>query len=76
MVNHFERVSKTDGFLEIPSSVLVEILKSNDVVVSKEEAIFLSLVRWLSYDVTARQQQLSLLLPHVRWPLMPAYVMC
>jgi hypothetical protein len=62
MVAHFERVSHTDGFLELPAAFLLDVLQSNAIVVDKEENTFRSLMRWLEHDPSARASSLPLLL--------------
>ena len=65
LVAHFERVSHTDGFLELPATFLLDVLQSNAIVVDKEENTFRSLMRWLEHDPITRAPSLPLLLVRV-----------
>lgn len=65
LVAHFERVSHTDGFLELQATFLLDVLQSNAIVVDKEENTFRTLMRWLEHDPIARAPSLPLLLVRV-----------
>eukprot|EP01046_Picozoa_sp_COSAG06_P039125 COSAG06_NODE_4586_length_4125_cov_1.861401_2_plen_513_part_00 len=72
-VDHFAECSIEPSFQELPCEAVMEVIGSNDLPV--EESSVLAAVRaWFDHDVAGRQESLALLLPLVRWPLLPVAV--
>jgi hypothetical protein len=73
MVEHFAQCSVQPSFLELPCEAVAEVIGSGDL--AEEEAVVLAAVRaWFDHDAAARAGSLELLLPLVRWPLLPVEV--
>jgi hypothetical protein len=70
VVEHFAECSAEPSFLELPCEAVVEVIGSDDLAV--EEAAVLAAVRaWFDHDGAGRAGSLKVLLPLVRWPLLP-----
>ena len=46
----FESLSNTEGFYQLNSEQINEIINSEDLVVETEESVFEALLRWVEYD--------------------------
>ncbi|XP_077290749.1 ectoderm-neural cortex protein 1-like [Arctopsyche grandis] len=68
--DNYKTLYKTPGFLSLPDSVLDEILKSDKLRVSAEEA-FDSVKLWVDYDGTNRRSELVQLLGSMKLTLLP-----
>eukprot|EP01046_Picozoa_sp_COSAG06_P043259 COSAG06_NODE_5643_length_3344_cov_5.052080_1_plen_507_part_00 len=70
VVGHFDKCSVEASFLELPCEAVAEVIGSDDLAV--EEAVVVSAVRaWFDHDASGRAGSLKVLLPLVRWPLLP-----
>ncbi|XP_077289869.1 kelch-like protein 25 [Arctopsyche grandis] len=69
-VDNFNTLYKTQDFLSVPVSDLVEILKSDDINVHSEEDVFNAVKLWVNFDLTNRQSELEDLLRIVKLPLL------
>ncbi|XP_077294579.1 kelch-like protein 7 isoform X2 [Arctopsyche grandis] len=67
---NFETLHKTQGFLNLPLFNLMEILKSNDLIVSSEESVFNAVKLWVNHDDANRKSDLALLMRSVRLSLL------
>ena len=65
---HFSDVCASHSFLTVPSSVLVSLLKCDDLCVQTEEEILDYLLKWYEFDVSDRKEQIVTLLPFVKLP--------
>jgi hypothetical protein len=73
VVDHFADCSAEPSFLELPCEAVAEVIGSDDLAV--EEAAVLAAVRaWFDHDAAGRVGSLKVLLPLVRWPLLPVVV--
>jgi hypothetical protein len=73
MVEHFAECCVEASFLELPSEAVAEVIGSDDLPV--EEAAVVTVVRaWFDHDASARAESLAVLMPQVRWPLLPVNV--
>jgi len=73
VVEHFGDCSAEPPFLELCGEAVAEVIGSDDLAV--EEATVLGAVRaWFDHDVVGRQGSLPVLLPLIRWPLLPLAV--
>jgi hypothetical protein len=70
VVGHFAECCVEPSFLELPCEAVAEVIGSDDLPVV--EAGVVSAVRaWFDHDAASRLGSLALLLPLVRWPLLP-----
>ena len=67
-IDCFEEVSSTKGFLNIDEENLGIMIESNRLVVSKEEIVLESLVRWM--EAESSRLHVRELLGEIRYPLM------
>jgi hypothetical protein len=69
-VDHFDECSIQPSFLELSCEAVAEVIRSDDLPV--EEAAVVSAVRaWFDHDAAGRAWALKMLVPLVRWPLLP-----
>jgi hypothetical protein len=70
VVDHFDECSAEPSFLELSCEAVAEVTGSDDLAV--EEAVVLAAVRaWFDHDGAGRAGLLKMLVPLVRWPLLP-----
>ncbi len=70
----FEMFACTKFFMSVPEAVLAEILASNELQASCEEAVFLAVAKWMKQDQVGKLRGESLL-SCVRFPQMsPAFL--
>jgi hypothetical protein len=73
VVDNFADCSVEASFLELSSEAVAEVIGSDDLAV--EEAAVVAAVRaWFDHDAAGRAGSLKVLLPRVRWPLLPVDV--
>ncbi|XP_077293724.1 kelch-like protein 25 isoform X2 [Arctopsyche grandis] len=68
-LDNFETLHKTQDFLNLPASIVIEILKSDDLLVSTEEDVFNSVKLWVNHDDANRKNELTQLMGSVRLSL-------
>ncbi|XP_077298933.1 kelch-like protein diablo isoform X2 [Arctopsyche grandis] len=68
-LENFETLHKTQDFLNLPASNVIEILKSNYMNVPSEESVFNAVKLWVIYDNTNRRKELAQLMRSVRLSL-------
>lgn len=56
--HYFCKVSKSDEFLGLSTTELLDIVRSDELNVSSEEAIFEAAMRWIKHDEISRRQLL------------------
>lgn len=67
---NFSAVSSSRGWLKyLPFNVLIDIIRSDDILVVTERTVFEAVVNWLSADFDKRQSHLSEVLGFVRFRL-------
>ncbi|XP_077289476.1 kelch-like protein 25 isoform X2 [Arctopsyche grandis] len=69
-LENFETLHKTQGFLNLPLFNLMEILKSNDLLVHSEESVFNAVKLWVNHDDANRKSDLAQLMRFVRLSLL------
>ncbi|XP_077294779.1 kelch-like protein 7 [Arctopsyche grandis] len=69
------QLHKTQDFLNLPTSTVIEILKSDDLIVPSEENIFNSVKLWVNYDDENRKSDLVQLMSSVRLSLLSTEVL-
>ncbi|XP_077289680.1 kelch-like protein 41b [Arctopsyche grandis] len=67
---NFETLHKTQGFLNLPLFNVMEILKSNDLLVRSEESVFNAVKLWVNHDDANRKSDLAQLMRSVRLSLL------
>lgn len=72
VLKHFQEIIESDEFTSIPEAKLVEILASDDLVVDKEETIFMAALKWLKAQERV-PKSFDQVLKHVRLPLLTPY---
>ncbi|XP_077289488.1 kelch-like protein 23 [Arctopsyche grandis] len=70
-LENFETLHKTQGFLNLPLFNVMEILKSNDLLVPSEESVFNAVKLWVNHDDANRTSDLAQLMRFVRLFLLP-----
>ncbi|XP_077290268.1 kelch-like protein 23 [Arctopsyche grandis] len=70
-VENFNTLCKITDFLNLPVSIVSEILKSNELNVASEEDVFKSLKLWVNFDDENRRSELLNLMSSVRLTLIP-----
>ncbi|XP_077298388.1 kelch-like protein 41b isoform X2 [Arctopsyche grandis] len=69
-LENFETLHKTQGFLKLPVSNVIEILKSNYLNVPSEESVFNAVKLWVNHDNANRKSNLAQLMRSVRLSLL------
>ncbi|XP_077300626.1 kelch-like protein 25 [Arctopsyche grandis] len=69
-LENFETLHKTQDFLNLPVSTVMEILNSDDLIVPSEEDVFNSVKSWINYDDASRKNDLAQLMNSVRLSLL------
>ncbi|XP_077301923.1 kelch-like protein 25 [Arctopsyche grandis] len=70
-MENFETLHKTQDFLNLPASNVIEILKWDDLLVSSEESVFNAVKLWVNHDDANRKKDLAQLMRSVRLSLLP-----
>lgn len=70
LFNNFSVISKTESFLELPASIMVQILQSDNILDCDELLLFDVVVRWVEFQPTERSMHGTNLLQCIRFPLM------
>ncbi|XP_077283283.1 kelch-like protein 20 [Arctopsyche grandis] len=70
-MENFETLHKTQDFLNLPASNVIEILKWDDLFVRSEESVFNAVTLWVNHDDANRKNDLAQLLTSVRLSLLP-----
>ncbi|XP_054163142.1 kelch-like protein 18 [Oppia nitens] len=72
---HFKEVSKSDEFLGLDLSEIIDIISKDELNVGGEEDVFNSVMCWVKKDYNTRAPHLPNLLTNVRLPLLsPEFV--
>ena len=71
IIRKFTEVVKHDEFLELPHTVLAELLANDHLHVESERQVFSAFLRWVNHDLESRAQHAYHLLDHVRVSLLP-----
>ncbi|UJR34957.1 hypothetical protein I4U23_027735 [Adineta vaga] len=69
---HFLNVKESEEFLLLPVNQLIDIISNDELNISSEEDVYLTVMKWISYDTEQRKQYLSKIFEHIRFPLMSA----
>ncbi|XP_055836563.1 kelch-like protein 2 [Episyrphus balteatus] len=72
---HFEKVSKMEEFLNLSEDQVVMMISNEELCVTSEKNVFLSLIKWIEHDKQNREQFTFKLLSHVHyWSLSPDFI--
>ncbi|XP_067898035.1 kelch-like protein 24a isoform X2 [Heterodontus francisci] len=66
----FSEVTMHEEFLGLEKDELIDYVSSDDLVISKEETVYESVMRWVYHDIDRRRPMLKEMLTHVRLPLL------
>ncbi|KAK4874728.1 hypothetical protein RN001_014088 [Aquatica leii] len=67
---HFPEVIECEEFLTLTNQQVSKLISSDRLTVPSEEKVFECVISWVQHDLVERQRYLSLLMEHVRLPLM------
>ena len=70
IMDEFYAVSQTPSFLELDSSVLKELISSDDLAIESEKDVFDAVIRWVEHDENSRKSELLGMLSCVRLGLL------
>ncbi|KAM9812583.1 kelch repeat and BTB domain-containing protein 3 isoform 2-T2 [Syngnathus typhle] len=73
VVQNFQALSDTQEFLDMQVNVLEECLRSDALCVASEEAVVMSLLKWIRHDLLGRQKLLPTLLSLTRLHQLPPH---
>ena len=65
---NFSVVMETEDFLKLDQKQVMEWVSSDDVIVDAEENIFKGIVKWVSHNMSGREENVPELLHQVRLP--------
>ncbi|XP_077294952.1 uncharacterized protein LOC143917345 [Arctopsyche grandis] len=69
-LENFETLHKTQVFLNLPTNTVIEILKSDDLIVPSEEDVFNAVKLWVNHNDANRYIELAQLMGSVRLSLL------
>lgn len=73
--DNFQNIQENEDLLNLEVDKLIRFLSSSNLRVNNEENVFDCLMSWINYDRLNRQDQMSKLLSHVRFPfLSPKFI--
>ncbi|XP_054650015.1 kelch repeat and BTB domain-containing protein 3 isoform X1 [Dunckerocampus dactyliophorus] len=75
VIHNFDNLSITQDFLDMQVNVLEECLRSDALGVPSEEAVVMSLLRWIRHDIPVRQKMLPRLLSLTRPHHLPPHAL-
>lgn len=67
---HFSEIIECEEFLSLSSQQVSKLISSDRLTVPTEEKVFECVISWVQHDLEERQKYLSILMEHVRLPLM------
>ena len=70
-LENFNDVRKTEEYFTVTASVLVELVKSENLRIHSEEDVLESVMHWYHHDQPTRLKDMPLLLRHIKLPLIP-----
>ncbi|XP_071963391.1 kelch-like protein 24 isoform X2 [Antedon mediterranea] len=73
VLKHFNHVSTTEDFFNLPCSKIVEFISDDYLCVEQEEEVFEAVMRWFDMDPEKRQLDIEKAFEHIRLPLMSVY---
>ena len=67
----FSGACQTEAFVNAPTEILLELLKSDILVVQSEEKLFEDLLKWFSHSPELRRGDILKVLDLIKFPLIP-----
>ena len=71
-LHNFQDVVESEEFLLLSTEELCEIISSDELNVITEEDVFVSVMKWVRFNISERKDKLKEVLKHVRLPLLSA----
>lgn len=68
---HFSEIIQYDEFFNLQPDQIANLIKSDRLTVPTEEKVYESVIAWIEFDQTERQQHVAKLMQNVRLPLLP-----
>lgn len=68
---HFSEIIQYDEFFNLQPDQIANLIKSDRLTVPTEEKVYESVIAWIQFDATERQQHVAKLMQNVRLPLLP-----
>lgn len=68
--HHFQDVIEHEEFLLLPLTQLIELCSSDELNARSEEQVYQAIMTWVKYNISDRRKHLSVILQHVRLPLL------
>ena len=68
ILDHFKDVVMTDGFLTLTEEDLIQLLKDDELNAEDEDAVFMSVVRWVKADLEERKEAFIRIAHLIRFP--------
>lgn len=68
--DNFAKLRMDEEFFKLDAHQLCKFLSSSDIRVDSEEDVFRSLMSWVEHDLINREEYMSKLLHHIRFPLL------
>lgn len=73
--SNFPQIATEDELLDIPQSLLLQILKSESLHLDSESQVFNAALRWILNNVIQRRRYVFDILSHVRLALVPIHLL-
>ena len=70
-LENFRKVTKFEEFLTAPTSLLTNLIKSEQLRVKSEDEVLDCVLKWYKHDELSRINDLTSILQHVKLPLIP-----
>ncbi|XP_037085880.1 actin-binding protein IPP-like [Pollicipes pollicipes] len=68
----FAACSSEEEFLEVPHTLLMELVRSEALEIDSEYQVFEAALRWVAHDIEERRRYVFDILCHIRLPLIPS----
>ena len=69
VIQNFSSVSKEEEFLQLPVKEVIELVKSDDILVGSEEDVYNAVTNWIRHDISTRKEHADELYDYVRFPI-------
>ncbi|XP_055353939.1 kelch-like protein 4 [Paramacrobiotus metropolitanus] len=66
VVKHFVGISGEPEFLELPKNTIIDLIRSDDLYVTREDDVLLAVLRWLHHDLGQRRKEFWEILRYIR----------
>ena len=69
VIKNFSSISKEEEFLHLPLTKVVELVKSEEILVDSEEDVYNAVTKWIHHDLDTRTDHADDLYDYVRFPI-------